>query len=290
MGEISNIEWTDATWNPWYGCHKVSPGCAYCYMDRWAKRRGSDFDTVTRAKDATFSAPMKWKEPQMIFTCSLSDFFIEEADEWRIRAWDIIAKTPWHTYLILTKRADRFGLLDRELGWLSAIPWLDNMGKPWPNVWLGVSAENQRQADERIPKLLQIPAAKRFVSIEPLLGPIDLIDMATPDGTRFNALTAWKEPCEDPLTRGVDWVIVGGESGGPEYRMLIHKFGRKTTDGYHWKPAYLPVNKKADWVRSLRDQCQAAGVPFFFKQWGGPRPDSGGHLIDGREWKEIPGQ
>ena len=255
MGKDTAIQWCDSSWNPWYGCHKVSPGCAYCYMDRWAKRRGSDFDTVTRAKDATFYAPLKWKEPKRIFTCSLSDFFIEEADGWRGEAFAIIDETP-HTYLILTKRIDR--LLDPYV-----LPWIEH-GKFWPNVYLGVSVENQRQADERIPKLLQIPAAKRFVSIEPLLGPID-----------FNHI----EHAESGAA--LDWVIVGGESGGPEYRRLVE--AHRYTNATHWRPKSTAYK----WVRSLRDQCQAAGIPYFFKQWGGSRPDSAGSLIDGREWKEI---
>ncbi len=269
MGKESKIEWCDATWNPWYGCHKVSPGCAYCYMDRWAGRSGRDPEKVTRAKDGTFLAPLKWKEPKRIFTCSLSDFFIEEADRWRGDVYKVIAETSWHTYLILTKRIERTSYV-REI--------LD--GKEYPNVWLGVSVENQRQADDRIPQLLQIPAAKHFVSIEPLLSPIDLrcVAAAKIGGGRFG---------QDVLHQkyqSLDWVIVGGESGGPEYRRLVapHYYKNKID---HW----FPKSDALKQVRSLRDQCQAAGVPFFFKQWGGPLPHSGGSAIDGREWKEIPG-
>lgn len=267
MARESNIEWTDATWNPWYGCHKVSPGCAYCYMDRWAKRSGRDPEKVTRAKDATFYAPLYWKEPRRIFTCSLSDFFIEEADPWRDEAWSIIARASQHTFLVLTKRIER---VKQRTG-----------GLPLPaNVWLGVSAENQRQADERIPKVLQIPAAKRFVSIEPMLGPIQL-QQQNPDGywppQAPQPDIAWLRHKDWPddfeyWTTGLDWVIVGGESGGPGYRQLH----------YHYDL------KRIAWVQSLRDQCQAASVPFFFKQWGGRGPRSGGSILDGREWKECP--
>lgn len=144
----------------------------------------------------------------------------------------------------------------------AALPW------PLPNVWLGVSVENQRWADERIPLLLDTPAAVRFVSCEPLLGPIDLTAVPCCD---------WGV---DHTTRMLDWVIVGGESGGPQARRLVE---RLWTDG-----AWLPHRDKIVWVRSLRDQCAAAGVPFLFKQWGGPRPKSGGRLLDGRTWDEYP--
>jgi protein gp37 len=222
VAEHSAIEWTDATWNPWYGCTKVSPGCKYCYAESWAKRTGRDFSTVTRSKSA-FNAPLKWKTPRRIFTCSLSDFFHPDADRWRDEAWGIIKDTPHHTYLILTKRIDLFRA--------SICP---------DNVWLGVTAENQAQWDSRVPLLLNTPATIRWVSVEPMLGPIV------------------------PVVLEVDWLVVGGESG----------------------PKRRPI--EPSWVRYLRDECKAAGVPFFFKQWGGRTPKAGGCELDGREWKEFP--
>lgn len=327
MAQESEIEWTDATWNPWYGCQKVSPGCAYCYMDRWAKRSGRDPEKVTRARYTTFYAPLKWREPRRVFTCSLSDFFIEEADRWRTDAWSVIRDCPQHTWMILTKRVDRI---------LKHLPWCDAkqlhrfaQGWPdlgglcdrwsWPNVNLGVSVENQYQADERIPKLLQILAAKRFVSIEPSLGPITL--KAIPVNQDVEKKKDRPKPVNYPRfidsLRGrsvselgieysgqpkLDWVIVGGESGGPEYRRLVIK----CTEAWKYRPlcgkpgrtfgvclhcnntGWEPKPEALRNVRSLRDQCQVAGVPFFFKQWGGPKPESGGRLLDGREWSEFP--
>lgn len=175
MGEKSGIEWTDATWNPWYGCRKVSPACAHCYAERDMTRYGKNFDVVTRAKDATFYAPLKWKEPRRIFTCSWSDFFIEESDAWRGEAWNVIMDTPKHTYLVLTKRPERIG---------------KNPLLRWPHhIWLGVSVETTRQY-HRIDKIREIPAHIRFLSMEPLLAE-----------TRNTNL------------EGIHWVIVGTESG-----------------------------------------------------------------------------
>jgi len=189
MGEITGIEWArgpheqGATWNPWRGCHKVSPACAHCYMFRDQRRYGNNPNVVVRAADATFYAPLKWREPRGIFTCSWSDWFIEESDDWRYAAWSVIHKTPMHTYLILTKRPER-------------IAELYPRGIEMPsNVWLGASVENARFY-RRINDLLYAKAALRFLSIEPLLGPI-------PDL---------------PLD-GIGWVIVGGESG-PNHRPL----------------------------------------------------------------------
>lgn len=177
MGETTGIEWADATWNPWYGCQKVSPACAHCYAEREMTRYGKNFDAVTRAKDATFYAPLnKWKEPRKIFTCSWSDFFIEKADAWRDDAWDVVMNTSHHTYQILTKRPERIAG--------------HNPFKLWPNhIWLGTSVENARFY-HRIDELAKHMAMVRFLSIEPLLGP--MLDL--------------------PLD-AIDWVIVGGESG-----------------------------------------------------------------------------
>jgi|SRR5882724_1986850 len=174
MSERTGIEWTDATWNPWYGCRKVSPACAHCYAEREMTRYGKDFNNVTRAKDATFYAPLKWKEPRMVFTCSWSDFFIEEADDWRAEAFNVILQTA-HTYQVLTKRTKRIG---------------HNKLVSWPaNIWLGASVETTRQY-YRIDELREIPAHIRFLSMEPLLAATHNTDLT-----------------------GIHWVIVGTESG-----------------------------------------------------------------------------
>ncbi len=228
MAQHSSIEWTEATWNPWHGCTRVSPGCAHCYMYREKRRYGQEPSLVTRSK-TTFDAPLKWSEPRLIFTCSWSDFFIEEADSWRPEAWDVMRATPQHTYQILTKRPERIAAHLPD-GW------------PFGNAWLGVSVENPRFY-WRIELLRQISAFLRFLSLEPLLAPMLSL----------------------PLN-GVSWVIVGGESG----------------------PKCRPM--KAEWVREIRDQCVKACVPFFFKQWGGPRKDVAGRTLDGRVWNEMPGR
>jgi protein gp37 len=191
MGLISQIEWTEATWNPWHGCHKVSPGCAHCYMYRDKKRYGQDPSRVVRGK-TTFRLPLKWTDPRIIFTCSWSDFFIPEADKWRPEAWEIIRATPQHTYQILTKRPERI---------------LAQLSKHWPlpNVWLGVSVENPRFY-WRIAILREIPAFVKFLSLEPLLSPM-------PDLPLDN----------------ISWVIVGGESG-PECRPMKSEWACQIRD------------------------------------------------------------
>lgn len=177
MSETTGVEWATSTWNPWYGCRKVSPACAHCYAERDMSRYGRDFSTVTRAKDATFFSPLKWKEPKRIFTCSWSDFFIEEADAWRPEAWNVIMETPHHTYQILTKRPDRILQGKRSI--------LD-----WPeHIWLGVSVETTRQYG-RIDLLRKVRAHVRFLSMEPLLA-----------------------KTHDTNLGGIHWVIVGTESG-----------------------------------------------------------------------------
>lgn len=253
MAEKSNIGWTQATWNPFYGCTKVSPGCAHCYMFRDMKRYGRDPETVTRSK-TTFSDPLKWRDSRLIFTCSWSDWFHADADAWRPEAWDIIRRTPHHTYQVLTKRPERIA---------DHLP--ADWGNGWPNVWLGTSVENQRWTP-RIAKLLQVPAHVHFISGEPLLGSVILV--------------AWCPSCQRPLlgsssptcgtchgaTTRLDWVIAGGESGVDHRPMQL------------------------DWARSLRDQCQAAGIPFFLKQLGG-HPDARAHekaLLDGRTHTDMP--
>lgn len=181
MAKESKIQWTDGTWNPWHGCKKVSPGCKYCYMYRDKDRYGQDPTKVLRSK-AKFNEPLKWDEPRLVFTCSWSDWFIEEADEWRDEAWKIIRDTPQHTYQILTKRPKRIK---------------DNLPEDWgdgyDNVWLGVSIENNN-ALNRLRYFHNIPAKVRFASIEPLIESIDEIELYV-------------------VQRFIDWAIIGGESG-----------------------------------------------------------------------------
>lgn len=179
MGKNSGIEWTDNTWNPWQGCLKVSPGCKQCYMYRDKKRYGQDPMVVVRSKPRTFRNPLRWKDPAKVFTCSWSDFFIEQADNWINDAWDIIRQTPHLTYQILTKRPEN--IKDR-------LP--DDWGDGWDNVWLGVSVESTEYI-YRIVFLEDIPAKTKFVSYEPALEYVDF--------------TAYSPT--------LDWVISGGESG-----------------------------------------------------------------------------
>lgn len=199
---------------------------------------------VVRGK-TNFDAPLRWRAAKVILTCSWSDWFHENADPWRNEAWEVIRRCPQCVFQILTKRPERI---------------LDCLPEDWPlpNVWLGVSVEYQRWADLRIPLLTTVPAAVRFLSCEPLLGPVDL---------------------RPSLASGaIGWVIVGGESGGPPDRRLVELRNGK----------WLPKPEALQWVRSIRHHCIEAGVPFFFKQFGGPRPTSGGRLLDGHEWNQMP--
>ncbi len=274
MAENSKIAWTDHTWNPWQGCHKVSPACDNCYMYRDKKRYGQDPGTVIRSSKNTFNLPLKSKDMKpgdKIFVCSWSDFFIKEADLWRQEAWDIIRRTPQYIYLILTKRPENI---------LSRLP--EDWGSGWPNVWLGVTAENQEMADLRIPILLQIPAAVRFVSVEPMLGPVDLTKINY-QGSLKNVQPGVDLPFrvlinsligefDDGWDRGkeskLDWVVLGGETGS----------------------GARPIEPR--WARNVKDQCVEAGVPFFFKSWGWNKADYIGRpknrLLDDREWNELP--
>ena len=234
MGDQSAIEWTDATWNPITGCTKISPGCKHCYAERLAVRlramgnpRYQNGFAVTLHPDQ-LSLPLRWRAPRRIFVNSMSDLFHEAVpDDFIQRVFNMMGEAHWHVFQVLTKRSRRLVELGPSLRWA-------------PNIWQGVSVESQRYV-RRIRDLQAVPAAVRFLSIEPLLGPI-----------------------EDLPLIGVRWVIVGGESGG----------GRRPM-----QPA---------WARLIRDQCLAAGVPFFFKQWGGRTPKSGGRELDGRVWDEIP--
>ena len=262
MGD-SKIEWTDKTWNPVVGCSKVSDGCKNCYAERMAKRLAAvgQFDyrmtvdshgwcNIISTREHKLTEPLHWRKPRKIFVCSMGDLFHESVPfEFIAEVWKTMAFCPQHTFQVLTKREKRL---------LEFIEWLrrnhtyeghklmfkgeDGAGyqyKPWllPNVWLGVTAENQEMADKRIPLLLQTPAAKRFVSIEPMLSEIDLSTITNAQGA-----------CVGVLNKGenlsLDLVSCGGESG----------------------PGARPMHP--DWARRLRDQCEAGGVPFYFKQWG----------------------
>jgi protein gp37 len=234
VADRSAIEWTEATWNPVTGCSKVSPGCAHCYAETFAERwRGVAGHPYEQGFDLRFwpdrlEQPLRWKRPRTIFVNSMSDIFHEDVPEGFVdEVFDVMCRAHWHVFQILTKRHERLAELANRL--------------PWPpNVWIGVSIENRRFV-HRADSLREVPAAVRFISAEPLLGPLDGLD----------------------LTR-VDWLIAGGESG-PRHRAV-----------------------RVEWLRALRDQCRAANVFFFFKQWGGIRSKAGGRVLDGRTWDEMP--
>lgn len=239
MSDGSAIEWTDATWNPVRGCVKVSPGCKHCYAETFAERwrglpnhpYGQGFDL--RLVPEKLEEPLRWRQPRRIFVNSMSDLFQAGVpDSFVRRVFDVMNLAPRHTYQILTKRAERM----REL--CSAMP-LELVRQP--QIWLGVSVEDRKYGLPRIDVLRDVPAAVRFLSIEPLLEDLGLIDL-----------------------RGIDWVIVGGESG----------------------PGARPM--AAEWVLSILAQCQSARVPFFFKQWGGVQKSRQGRLLENRTYDEIP--
>lgn len=249
MAEHSKIEWTDATWNPVTGCSRVSEGCRNCYIERTPAFRiyGRKFEhgtTGVQLHPERLDQPLKWKRPRRIFVNSLSDLFHEDVpDEFIDQVMRAMANTKRHTYQVLTKRPAR--MLAYLSGWWKRCYQDFETGEyipvnPCPHIWFGVSVENQETADERIPLLLQTPAAVRFVSAEPLLESLDLkthlwgLHVST---CRYETLASLGLPA-------INWVICGGESG----------------------PAARPMHP--DWARSIRDQCQGAGVPFFFKQWG----------------------
>lgn len=187
MGKNSTIRWTDDTWNPWQGCRHVDPSCDHCYMYTAKRRYGQDPTQVRRSK-TTVKDPLTLQAGRRIFTCSWSDFFIADADTWRPEAWDIIRATPQHTYMLLTKRPSRMP---------RCLP--PDWGDGWPQVWLGVSGGDPAWLQRRLPLLRRIPAVVRFLSIEPLLAPIETLDLT-----------------------GISWVIVGGESGHPRRPMPHH--------------------------------------------------------------------
>lgn len=234
MAAGSCIEWTHSTWNPVTGCTKVSPGCKFCYAERMAKRLQAM--GVAQYRNAfelslhpgSLELPLRWRKPRLIFVNSMSDLFHEEIPvEFITSVFEVMQRAHWHQFQVLTKRPE----VAREHA--ARLSWPDN-------AWLGTSVENQDYVS-RVRVLQQIPARIRFLSIEPLLGPI----------TRL------------PL-RGIHWVIVGGESG----------------------PGARPMSP--DWVRGLRQRCADAGVPFFFKQWGGVNKARTGRELDGRTWDEMP--
>ncbi len=234
MATKSSIEWTEMTWNPVTGCRKLSQGCKHCYAERMAVRlkamgaaRYADAFEPTLHDDLV-DLPRRWRQPRVVFVNSMSDLFQEEVPLPFIqRVFATMAACPQHTFQVLTKRADRLRAVCGEL--------------PWPdNVWMGVSVENQREIG-RVAELAAVPAAVRFLSCEPLLGPLERL----------------------PLS-GIHWVIVGGESG----------------------PKARPMQPR--WVESIHRQCADAGVPFFFKQWGGVRKDRTGRELHGRTYDEMP--
>lgn len=216
MGVESKISWTQNTWNPWHGCIKVSEGCKFCYMYRDKERYKADPTIVLRSK-GKFNDPLRWKEPKLIFTCSWSDFFIKDADAWRDEAWKIIKATPQHTYQILTKRPERIA---------QCLP--ADWGKGYPNVWLGVSVENQKNAS-RISTLVKNHAAINFVSFEPLLEEIDLRKVSD--------------------LHLIDWAIIGGESGND-------------TGKYRYRKCEMP------WIRTLIIDLEMKKIKVFVKQLG----------------------
>lgn len=303
----SNIEWTDKVWNPVTGCTQISAGCKNCYAKRMANRLKGRYGYpaltpfMVTPHPKRLDEPLRWKKPKRIFVCSMGDLFHEDVPDGFIsKVLNVaIRGAHRHTYLILTKRAERMQSFmqnfyegigetvccrNYETG--EGIPT-----KPCPRIYLGVSVEDQATADERIPLLLQTPAAKRFVSYEPALGPVDFERIQWPDKHKVDVLRggAWDAPgCplgfinhSDMAT--LDQIIMGGETG----------------------PGARPLHP--DWARSVRDQCKEAGVPFFFKQWGEWHAENNttkvaethpwglfrvgkkeaGHLLDGKEYRDL---
>lgn len=248
VGESTAIAWTDHTFNPWWGCERVSPGCQHCYAETFAKRTGNNAVWGKNADrrrfgDKHWNEPLKWNRTaeaegrqHLVFCASMADVFEDRPDHTgdRARLWELIEATPFLTWQLLTKRPE-------NVSGLVPARWMQQ--GLWPHhVWIGATVEDQRRADERIPILAELPAPVRFLSCEPLLGPVVL----------------------DPSVDFPDWVICGGESG----------------------PNHRPLD--LDHARSLRDQCDAYGIPFFFKQIGGRTPMQGGDLLDGQARKEFP--
>ena len=240
MSDNSKIEWTDATWNPVRGCTKISPGCVHCYAETFAERfRGVpghpfEFGFDLRLVPEKLGDPIRWSKPKKIFVNSMSDLFHEGvSDEYIEKVCRVMLAANWHTYQILTKRADRMAaLLQGKL----------RKAAKAAHIWWGVSVENRQHGLPRIAKLRNAKPAVAFLSIEPLLEDLGKFDLC-----------------------GIRWVIVGGESG----------------------PGARPI--EASWVRKIQANCQAQGIPFFFKQWGGVRKKQAGRRLDGKTYDEFPG-
>jgi len=234
MAKGSGIEWTESTWNPVTGCTKISPGCKFCYAERMAERlqamgqKNYVNGFALTLQPHMLELPLKWRKPQTIFVNSMSDLFHKDVPlDYSQKVFDVMKRAYWHRFQVLTKRADRARELSSEFDWA-------------PNIWMGVSVENDKYRD-RIDDLRATDAQLKFLSLEPLLGPLYDLDLT-----------------------GIDWVIVGGESG------------------YRARPM------DSAWVVDLRDQCRRARVPFFFKQWGGKNKKKAGRLLKGRTWDQMP--
>ncbi|MEK7331472.1 MAG: phage Gp37/Gp68 family protein [Candidatus Eisenbacteria bacterium] len=247
MSDHSKIEWTDATWNPVTGCTKVSPGCKHCYALTFAERfRGVpghpfEYGFDLRLWPNRLGLPLTWKTPKRIFVNSMSDLFHERVpDSFIDFVFDTMLRADWHQFQVLTKRPERM------VEYVRARPnRLGALGREHPHIWLGASVETQKYMG-RAESVASLPSAVRFLSCEPLLGPLDLGSVL--GSTRIN------------------WVIVGGESG----------HGARPMD--------------SAWALDIRDQCLDAGVPFFFKQWGGPNKKRAGRVLADRTWDELPGK
>jgi len=235
MGVKSAIEWTDSTWNPITGCTKISAGCRHCYAERMAKRlQAMGQPNYSRGFDLALhenwlDLPLRWRKTQNIFVNSMSDLFHKEVPEkFILKVFGTMEKANWHIFQVLTKRSKRLNAMNRRLLWRQ-------------NIWMGVSVESPNYTF-RISHLQETDAHVKFLSLEPLLGPLPHLDLT-----------------------GIDWVIVGGESG----------------------PGARPM--RPEWVTEIRDQCLSAEVPFFFKQWGGTNRKRTGRELEGRIWDQVPG-
>ena len=306
MGTTTEISWTDATWNPVTGCTRVSPGCDHCYIERTPpfriegrkfEGRGIGSSTGVQLHQERLTRPMKWRKPRRVFVCSLADLFHADVpDDYIAQVFAVMAANyewdrPTHVFQVLTKRPARMRALLSSSGFRSMVAGHvarmtdeahadrvhDNVMHhhwPLPNVWVGVTAENQEWADKRVPLLLKTPAAVRFVSVEPMLGPLKLCS-CYPGGMSYGTCDGAQEDCAAHGRNALDWVICGGESG----------------------PSARPMQPQ--WAMGLRDQCSVACIPFHFKQWGEWVPDDAGVMtrvgkrkagreLDGRTWDEYP--
>lgn len=294
MSAKTEISWTDSTWSPIVGCTRKSAGCENCYSERFMARfsgiKGHKFEGLSkfapdgprwtgamRLVEKDLDIPIRWKKPRKVFVCSISDLFHEKVpDVWIDKVFAVMALAHWQTYQVLTKRPERMldyfqgdpydrilrqadhwrhtAVMSRAEKRIGIHAVSDPNRIPWRNVWLGVSVEDQATADERIPLLLQIPAAVRWVSYEPALGPVDFRPWLWPkcrrcDGSMSIPVSGGGSPCpaclkHQGVERGIDWAVCGGESG----------------------PGARPFDLA--WARSVRDQCRAAGVSYFLKQVG----------------------